>query len=130
MRFCSRAALLLLVATLCGCHAARRSTLTISAAASLHDAIVETEAAYNGDHANTDFRNNFGSSGILAREIEQGAPVDLFLSAASKPMDDLNAAGLIAPETRQNLLRNTLVLIAPSDSLLRGFEGLTDKSVR
>ncbi len=130
MQFYFRAALLLLAAALGGCHAERRITLTISAAASLQEAIVETEAAYNRDHAGADFRNNFGSSGILAREIEQGAPVDLFLSAAAKPMDDLQAAGLIAPETRQNLLRNSLVLIAPRDSPLRDFDGLADKSVR
>ena len=91
---------------------------------------METEDAYKHDHADIDFRNNFGSSGTLAREIEQGAPADAFLSAASKPMDDLAAKGLIAPETRQNLLRNSLVLIAPRDSQLRGFEGLTDKSTK
>jgi molybdate transport system substrate-binding protein len=45
-------------------------------------------------------------------------------------MDDLEAKGLVEPGTRRNLLRNTLVLIAPRDSQLRGFEGLTDKSVR
>jgi molybdate transport system substrate-binding protein len=102
----------------------------LSAAASLQDAIVEAETAYEHDHADIDFRNNFGSSGTLAREIEEGAPVDAFLSAASRPMDDLEAKGLIEPGTRRNLLLNSLVLIAPRDSQLRGFEGLTDKSIR
>ena len=45
-------------------------------------------------------------------------------------MDDLQAKGLVAAETRQNLLRNSLVLIAPSDSHLQGFDGLIDKSVK
>jgi len=66
---------------------------------------VEAENAYKHNHADVDFRNNFGSSGTLAREIEDGAPVDAFLSAASKPMDDLQAKGLVAAGTRQNLLR-------------------------
>jgi len=112
------------------CHAPQRTVLTVSAAASLQDAIVEAETGYKHDHTDIDFRNNFGSSGTLAREIEVGAPVDAFLSAASKPMDDLAAKGLIALGTRKNLLRNSLVLIAPLDSSLRGFDGLTGKSIR
>lgn len=115
---------------LTACRPTHRTTVTLSAAASLQDAIAEVEAAYRQDHANIDLRNNFGSSGTLAREIEQGAPVDAFVSAAAKPMDDLAAKGLIATETRRNLLRNTLVLIAPKDSFLRGFDGLTENSVR
>jgi molybdate transport system substrate-binding protein len=116
--------------SLAACHTARSNQLTLSIAASLKDAIVEVQAAYNHDHAPIDFRNNFGSSGTLAQEIEHGAPVDAFLSAASKPVDDLNAQGLVAPGTRVNLLRNELVLIAPLDSKLRDFQGLTDASVR
>jgi molybdate transport system substrate-binding protein len=105
-------------------------TLTVSAAASLKDALAETEAAYKLAQANIDFINNFGSSGTLAAQIDQGAPVDIFISAAAKPMDDLAASGLIVTGTRRNLLRNTLVLIAPHDSRLRDFQGLTDKSIR
>jgi molybdate transport system substrate-binding protein len=123
-------ALLALAVLVSGCPAPQRTTLTISAAASLQGAIVEAETAFKHDHAETDFQNNFGSSGTLAQEIEQGAPVDAFLSAAAKPMDDLAAKGLIAPETRKDLLRNSLVLITPNDSKLQGFEGLADKSVR
>jgi molybdate transport system substrate-binding protein len=54
----------------------------------------------------------------------------MFLSAAEKPMDDLQAKGMIAAETRRNLLRNTLVLIAPVGSKLHDFQGLTSKSIR
>ena len=127
---CLAATMLALALSIGGCHAPKNVSLTISAAASLHDALIQAEAAFNREHPEIVFRNNFDSSGILALEIEQGAPVDVFLSAASKPMDDLSAKGVIAPETRQNLLRNSLVLIAPLDSQLRGFEGLEDKSVR
>lgn len=113
-----------------GCHSQTSHLITLSAAASLQDAIVEIEASYQTSSGNVEFRNNFGSSGTLAREIEDGAPVDAFLSAAAKPMNDLDSKGLIEPGTRLNLLRNSLVLIAPHDSQLKGFDGLEDKSVR
>jgi molybdate transport system substrate-binding protein len=112
------------------CHAPRRTVLTISVAASLTEAIGEIEAAYKHEHPAVELRNNFGSSGTLAQEIERGAPVDVFLSAAAKPMDELVAKGLIVPGSRQDLLRNTLVLIAPQDSKLENFQGLADGSVR
>jgi molybdate transport system substrate-binding protein len=124
------AALWLLVLMLGGCRDHKRVSLTISAAASLQDALTEVESTYQAGHANVDFRNNFGSSGTLAREIEEGAPVDAFLSAAPKPMNELEVKGLIAGGTRQDLLRNSLVLIAPLDSKLQGFAGLGDGSTR
>lgn len=134
-RSCICVLLLLLAVSLSACHGASRAsssrvTLTLSVAASLQSVIVDAESAYQREHGEVEFRNNFGSSGTLSREIEQGAPVDAFLSAAAKPIDDLNAKGLILAGTRRNLLRNSLVLIAPRDSQLKGFEGLTDKSVR
>ncbi|MGA2437053.1 MAG: molybdate ABC transporter substrate-binding protein [Acidobacteriaceae bacterium] len=112
------------------CHGPARTTLTLSVAASLTETIGEIETQYRQDHAEIDFRNNFGGSGTLARQVEQGAPVDVFLSAAAGPMDELQAKGLIEAGTRHDLLRNTLVLIAPRGSGLQGFAGLTDKSVR
>jgi molybdate transport system substrate-binding protein len=130
LRLCGCAALLALAASLCACHAVNRVTLTLSTAASVKDAITEAEAAYRQSHAHLDFSNNFGSSGTLAAQIEQGAPADVFLSAAAKPMDDLEQKGLIAAGTRRNLLRNSLVLIAPRDSRLTDFQGLTGGSVR
>jgi len=112
------------------CHGPARTTLTLSVAASLTETIGEIETQYRQGHAEIDFRNNFGGSGTLARQVEQGAPVDVFLSAAAGPMDELQAKGLIEAGTRHDLLRNTLVLIAPRGSGLQGFAGLTDKSVR
>jgi molybdate transport system substrate-binding protein len=131
---CCRLLALLLVCALPllldGCRSRSSHVITLSAAASLQDAIVEIEASYQTSSGNVEFRNNFGSSGTLAREIEDGAPVDAFLSAAAKPMNDLDSKGLIEPGTRLNLLRNSLVLIAPQDSQLKGFDGLEHKSVR
>jgi molybdate transport system substrate-binding protein len=130
-RFFRSFAALVLLAGLCGAGCGQtRVTLTVSAAASLKDALAEAEAAYRQSHANIGFVNNFASSGTLAEQINQGAPVDVFLSAASRPMDDLESKGLIAAGTRRNLLRNTLVLIAPPDSRLRDFQGLADPSIR
>jgi molybdate transport system substrate-binding protein len=127
---CSTVALVALMALTCPIHASAQTTLSISAAASLKDAITEAEAAYNQSHAHLEFSNNFGSSGTLAMQIDQGAPADVFLSAAPKPMDDLEAKGLIVAETRRNLLRNSLVLIVPLDSAIKDFQGLTGNSVR
>ena len=119
-----------LTSALSGCHTAPRPTLTLSVAASLQDAITEVEAAYQREHGAVVFRNNFGSSGMLAREIEQGAPVDAFVSAGTRPIDQLEAEGMLEPGSRRNLLRNSLVLIAPRGSPLHGFEDLTGKQVR
>jgi molybdate transport system substrate-binding protein len=60
-----------------------------------------------------------GASGALARQIEQGAPADLFFSADPIWMDRLAAAGLILPESRRDLLGNSLVLIAPRSRPVR-----------
>jgi molybdate transport system substrate-binding protein len=130
MLFCRFAVLVMLTAVLSVCPSSAQTQLTISAAASLKEALTETETAYKQSHANVDLSNNFGSSGTLATQIDQGAPVDVFLSAAAKPMDDLEAKGLIVGGTRRNPLRNTLVLIAPLDSKLQNFQGLTGSSIR
>lgn len=127
---CRRLLVPVFAALACICSCSAQTQLTVSAAASLKDALAEAEAAYAQSHAHVEFSNNFGSSGTLAMQIDQGAPADLFVSAAAKPMDDLEAKGLIVSGTRRNLLRNTLVLIAPLDSQLRDFHGLTDRSIR
>jgi molybdate transport system substrate-binding protein len=121
---------MLLLCALAGCRGSHQTVLIVSAAASLTDAIQEIEAGYGHDHPNVELRNNFGSSGTLAGQIEEGAPVDVFLSAASKPMDDLEARGLIVAGSRRDLLRNSLVLIVPRGSHLGGFKELEDASVR
>ena len=118
------------VCALSCCRTEHRTVLMVSAAASLTDAVEEIEAAYHREHPEIVLRNNFGASGTLAQEIEHGAPVDVFLSAAAKPMDDLEARGLIIKESRRDLLHNALVLIAPPESQLHGFQQLADKSVR
>lgn len=88
-------------------HAA---TLTVFAAASLTDALQAAATAYEKTSPDT-FRFNFAASGILARQIDEGAPADIFFSADEARMDRLAAAGLLLPGSRRTLLANTLVLI-------------------
>jgi molybdate transport system substrate-binding protein len=89
--------------------------LTVSAAASLKEALTEIAPLYSQTKSNTAVRHNFGSSGDLQQQIINGAPVDVFISAAAKQMDQLEKSNLIVAETRRNLLSNRLVLIVPAD---------------
>jgi len=98
--------------------AQKQVTLTISAAASLTEAMGEIKALYKKDKPNVTINYNFGSSGTLQQQIEQGAPTDLFFSAATKQMTALQKKGLLIDKTKVNLLGNTVVLITKSDSTL------------
>jgi molybdate transport system substrate-binding protein len=89
--------------------------LTISAAASLTDALKEIQTAYRTKAKNTKLNFNFGASGALQQQIEQGAPADLFLSAAVKNMKALVDKQLIESGKQKNLLTNELVVVVPVD---------------
>ncbi|MEH6421697.1 molybdate ABC transporter substrate-binding protein [Pseudomonas sp. CGJS7] len=89
--------------------------LTVFAAASLKESLDEAAAAYQKATGQT-VRVSYAASSALARQIEQGAPADVFLSADLDWMDYLQERKLIAPSSRRNLLGNTLVLIAPKTS--------------
>ena len=94
--------------------AAAAEPVTVFAAASLTDALKEVSAAWaRAGHA--PLRLSFGASSTLARQIEQGAPANLFASADERWMDDLARADLIEPDTRRDLLANRLVLVVPKD---------------
>lgn len=96
--------------------AANPISLTVSAAASLKDAMEEIKTAYAKEKPNVTITYNFGSSGSLQQQIEQGANVDVFISAATKQMDALKDKGLIINETDKNFLENKIVLVVPKDS--------------
>ena len=89
--------------------------LTISAAASLKDALEEITPLFSKAKTNVGIRNNFGSSGELQQQIINGAPVDIFIAAAVKQMDELQKKDLLVAETRRDLLSNRLVLTVPAD---------------
>ncbi|MCC5467195.1 molybdate ABC transporter substrate-binding protein [Pelosinus baikalensis] len=104
--------------------------INISAAMGLKDALEEIQKKYEADHP-VKIVFNLASSGALKTLIEQGAPTDLFISAASKQMDELQKKNLIIPATRKNLVGNQLVLIVPETSQLElhSFQDLTNASV-
>jgi len=117
-----------------GCGGAshtQTTELTVSVAASLQNTVEELKSRYERAYSHTKLSLNFGASGMLAQQVDQGAPADVFFSAAAKPMDTLEAKGLILPDTRRDLLRNEVVLVAPQGTTVpSSFQGLADRRVK
>ncbi|MDA7026032.1 molybdate ABC transporter substrate-binding protein [Bacillus sp. CLL-7-23] len=105
--------------------------LTVSAAASLKDVLTELASKYEKEHENVKIRFNFGSSGALQQQIEQGAPVDLFFSASEDKFNKLVSNDLISQNNSVKLLKNDLVLIVPKGKTqeIKNFKELTKDSV-
>lgn len=102
--------------------------LNISAAASLKEAMGEIEKEYKKINENVSLVINYGGSGTLQQQIEQGAPCDIFISAGQKQMKALEEEGLLLEDTYKDLLKNDLVLIASKDSDIQSINDLlTDK---
>ena len=126
--------LLLLLPTIFGCSRTSTPTTTVapttttapaipvqlnvSAAASTTDALKAINDLYQQANKNVTIVANFASSGTLQTQIENGAPADVFVSAATAQMDNLQKEGLTINETRQNLLNNKTVMVVPIDSTL------------
>jgi molybdate transport system substrate-binding protein len=89
--------------------------ILVSAAASLTDVLKEISTGYQAK-AKHNVKFNFGPSSGLARQIEEGAPADIFFSADLSQTDALDKKSLLEPGTRKNLLSNQLVIIVPADS--------------
>ena len=106
--------------------------ITVSAAISLKNTFEEIGKIFEERHPRTKVRFNFGASGDLARQIEAGAPVDVFASAAQKDMDDIDQKGLITSGTRMNFAGNSVVLVKPGMSQIRMelFEDLRKPEVK
>jgi molybdate transport system substrate-binding protein len=92
--------------------------LMISAAISTKDAVEELGRQFTQARPGVTLRYNLGSSGELQKQIEAGAPVDLFISAAQRQMDELERRGLIVAPSRRVFARNVLAAIKPTDSPL------------
>jgi len=99
--------------------------ITVSAAISLKNAFEEIGKTFEEKRPGTKIRFNFGASGDLTRQIEAGAPVDVFASAAQKDMDVIDQKGFITPGTRTNFMGNSIVLVKPGVSRIR-MESLED----
>jgi molybdate transport system substrate-binding protein len=89
--------------------------LTIGAAASLTGALNEIIEAYTAENSHITITPIYEGSGVLQKQIEEGAPMDIFISAATSNMQTLQDADLIDADTREDLLKNELVLIASAE---------------
>ena len=98
-------------------HNANAAEVNVYAAASLTDVMKKIAADYEKESTDK-IVFNFGASSLLARQIMERAPADIFFSADEAKMDDLQKAGLIVTETRHDLLSNSLVIVVPNDSKL------------
>ena len=118
--------LLFLLVTL----SASAANLRVSAASSLTDALHDIARIYEHDGHDT-LLFDFGASSLLARQITEGAPSDVFISADELKMDQLQQRGFIIKSSRRSILSNTLVIIVPSDSNLKisGPTDLTDNAI-
>lgn len=90
--------------------------VTLSVAISLKDATEELGRTFTSSHPGVTLRYNFGASGDLQKQIEAGAPVDVFLSAAPRQMDELEKQKLVVAASRRAFARNVLTVIKPADS--------------
>ena len=108
----------------------RAAEVNVFAAASLTDALRQIATAYEKQSGDK-IIFNFGASSTLARQIEAGAPADIFFSADEAKMDALEKKGLIDPATRKSRLGNSLVVVVPADSTLsiQSARDLTNASV-
>ena len=101
-----------------GAIAGAEPALRVSAAASLSHALREIDAEFT-KASGTPVQLNLGASSALARQIEEGAPADVFFSADQAKMDALAAKGLLLAETREDQLSNSLVVVVPLDNALK-----------
>jgi molybdate transport system substrate-binding protein len=113
---------------ICGCSAPQDTSsvvINVSAASSVSKALGEINTAYAALKPWVTVVPNYGGSGTLQTQIENGAPCDVFISAVAAQMDNLEAKGLLLAGTRKNLLNNHLALVVPKDSAL-GLTAFTD----
>lgn len=111
---------------------ARAQELIVSAAASLTDAFKDIEPAFEKAHPGVDVVMNFASSGALYRQIEQGAPADVFASANPKWMQKAIEGGFVVKGAEKVFAHNSLVLATPADNPAKvtGLSDLTGATVK
>ncbi len=97
---------------------AQAEDLIVSAAASLTNAFDVVKKSFEAAHPGVTVVTNYGASGALLKQMESGAPVDVFASADQKTMDQAVDKKLVQPATRRDFVRNGLVLVVPADSRL------------
>ena len=107
------------------------ANVNVFAAASLTDALKEIAAGYEKKSGDK-IVFNFGASSFLARQIEEGAPADIFFSADEEKMDGLDKKGLIQKDTRRSRLSNALVIVVASEqgAAIKDPRGLASDKVK
>lgn len=95
---------------------AEKTTVNVFAAASLSAVMGEFETGFEEANLDVDIVINADSSGALLTQIQEGAPCDVFFSAAQKQMDELEGAGMVAEGTKTNVVNNQLVVVTQPDS--------------
>jgi molybdate transport system substrate-binding protein len=110
----------------------KNTEITISAAASLHDALIDIKAEFIRTNKDISIVYNLGGSGALKQQLLQGAPSDLFISASKKDFNTVLNKGLIDAKQHRDLLSNELVLITNKRStfLLNNFENLSNNNIK
>lgn len=123
----------LLLTVSCNQSKPSKTEITISAASSLKNVLEEIKLLHEKESSETNIIYNFASSGTLQRQIEQGAEIDIFISASSFNMNLLEKQKLLVTDTHQDLLRNQMVLIVPRESNsteITNFKDLTKKELK
>jgi len=105
--------------------------LTVSAGAGLKAVLEDIRKVYQQQQSDINVTYNFAASGVLQRQIEQGANIDVLIAAASKNMDDLQREGLLLPKTRKNLIKSRVALIGSEKAIgVSSFQDLQKPSVK
>ena len=108
------------------------ANITVSAAASLTNAFNDIAKAYQQQYPQDKVLLNFGASGSLLQQMQNGAPVDVFASADQQTMDQAQTKNLVRAQDRINFVNNSLVLIIPKKSSLnvRGLKDLQQPGIK
>ncbi|MBW4688473.1 MAG: molybdate ABC transporter substrate-binding protein [Komarekiella atlantica HA4396-MV6] len=112
------------------------TNVNVYAAISLTNALNSIKTQFQNANPGTTITYTFGASGTLLSQIQGGAPADIFISAANDQIDVLQSQGKLVSGSRKNIVRNSLVLIAPTTSpspgsaALRSISGLTNANIR
>ena len=104
--------------------------LNISAAASLKEAMADIQTEFKKVNPNVTLTVNFGASGSLQQQIEQGAPCDIFISAGQSQMKALDEKSLLLENTKKDLVKNDLVLVGPKDTTVTSLSDLTSDKIK
>lgn len=115
----------LLVAPLLATTQKTSATILVGAASSLTDVMEELAHTYETGNPGLKLIVTYGSSGSLQKQIEQGAPIDVFISASPKQVDALESEGLLLEGSKKDLVINNLVLVTPfGNNTVKGFSTL------